>query len=73
MVNYMEQNKKQIPVERKINLTIAEAAEYSNIGQNRIEKLLKSPNCPFVLYVGDKKLVKRREFEQFLSDAIELK
>ena len=51
MVNYMEQNKKQIPVERKINLTIAEAAEYSNIGQNRIEKLLKSPNCPFVLYV----------------------
>ncbi len=73
MVNYMEQNKKQIPVERKINLTIAEAAEYSNIGQNRIEKLLKSPNCPFVLYVGAKKLVKRREFEQFLSDAIELK
>ena len=69
----MEQNKKQIPVERKINLTIAEAAEYSNIGQNRIEKLLKSPNCPFVLYVGAKKLVKRREFEQFLSDAIELK
>ena len=73
MVNYVEQNKKQIPVERKINLTIAEAAEYSNIGQNRIEKLLKSPNCPFVLYVGAKKLVKRREFEQFLSDAIELK
>ena len=73
MVNYMEQNKKQIPVERKINLTIAEAAEYSNIGQNRIEKPLKSPNCPFVLYVGAKKLVKRREFEQFLSDAIELK
>ena len=73
MVNYMEQNKKQIPVERKINLTIAEAAEYSNIGQNRIEKLLKSPNCPFVLYECAKKLVKRREFEQFLSDAIELK
>lgn len=69
----MEDNKKYIPVERKINLTIAEAAEYSNIGQNRIEKLLKSPNCPFVLYVGTKKLVKRKEFEQFLSDAIELK
>lgn len=73
MVMKMEDNKKYIPVERKINLTIAEAAEYSNIGQNRIEKLLKSPNCPFVLYVGTKKLVKRKEFEQFLSDAIELK
>ena len=73
MVNYMEENKKQIPVEHKINLTIAEAAEYSNIGQNRIEKLLKSPKCPFVLYVGVKKLVKRKEFEQFLRDVIELK
>lgn len=69
----MEDNKKYIPVERKINLTIAEAAEYSNIGQNRIEKLLKSPNCPFVLYVGSKKLVKRKEFECFLSEIIKLK
>ena len=73
MVKNMEQNKKQIPVEHKINLTIAEAAEYSNIGQNRIEKLLKSPNCPFVLYVGNKKLVKRKEFECFLSEIIKLK
>ena len=73
MVMKMEDNKKYIPVEHKINLTIAEAAEYSNIGQNRIEKLLRSPNCPFVLYVGTKKLVKRKEFEQFLSDTLQLK
>lgn len=57
-----------IPVEHKISLTIPEAAAYSNIGQNKIDKLLKAPNCPFVLYVGTKKLVKRREFEQFLSN-----
>ena len=29
--------------------------------------MLRSPNCPFVLYVGPKKLVKRREFEQYIS------
>ena len=45
----------------------------SNIGQNRINKLLKAPNCPFVLYVGNKKLVKRKEFEKFLSDHSEIK
>lgn len=36
----------------KANLTIVEAAKYSNIGQNRIAELLRQPRCPFVLYVG---------------------
>ena len=53
----------KIPLWEKANLTIEEAAEYSNIGQNRISELLKMPRCPFVLYVGKKKLVKRKEFE----------
>ena len=29
--------------------------------------MLRSPNCPFVLFVGTKKLVKRREFEEYIS------
>ena len=40
-----------------------EASEYSNIGINKIDAMLKQPNCPFVLYAGSKKLVKRKEFE----------
>ena len=43
------------------------AAIYSNIGINRIEQLLRNPQCPFVLYVGNKKLVKRKKFEEFLE------
>ena len=62
----------KIPVWEKVNLTIREAAEYSNIGINRLEELLKKPNCSFVLYVGKKKLVKRKEFEKFLSDTLEI-
>jgi len=53
-----------------MTLTIKEAAAYSNIGINKIESMLRSPNCPFVLYVGAKKLVKRREFEQFISEKL---
>ncbi|MCR5105879.1 MAG: helix-turn-helix domain-containing protein [Eubacterium sp.] len=37
-----------------------------------IESLLRNPRCPFVLYVGRKKLVKRKEFEKFISDNIEI-
>ena len=29
--------------------------------------MLRAPNCPFVLLVGTKKLVKRREFEEYIS------
>ena len=61
-----------VPIWEKANLTIEEAAEFSNIGQNRIAELLKNPRCPFVLYVGKKKLVKRKEFERFIEDSVEL-
>lgn len=56
-----------VPIHLKMTLTVKEAAEYSNIGINKIDSMLRMPNCPFVLYVGTKKLVKRREFEQFIS------
>ena len=56
----------QVTIHLKMTLTIKEAAAYSNIGINKIESMLRNPNCPFVLYVGSKKLVKRREFEQYI-------
>ena len=61
---------KNVPIHLKMTLTVKEAAEYSNIGINKIDSMLRSPNCPFVLYVGKKKLVKRREFEQFISQKL---
>lgn len=60
----------KVPIHLKMALTIREAAEYSNIGINKIDSLLKLPNCPFVLYVGSKKLVKRREFEAYIRDKL---
>lgn len=61
-----------VPIEKKLNLTIKEAAEYSNIGMNKINEMLRNPMCSFVLYVGAKKLVKRKEFEQFLAGRMEI-
>ena len=65
-------SKQHVAICEKVALTIEEAAEYSNIGQNRISSLLKEPRCPFVLYVGTKKLVKRKEFEKFISKSVEI-
>ena len=60
----------RVPIHLKVALTIKEAAEYSNIGINKIDSMLREPNCPFVLYVGAKRLVKRKEFAIFLSEKL---
>lgn len=66
----MSNNFQTVPIHEKVTLTIKEVAEYSNIGINKIDAMLRSPNCPFVLFVGTKKLVKRKEFEQFISSKL---
>ena len=53
-------SKQHVAICEKVALTIEEAAEYSNIGQNRISGLLKEPRCPFVLYVGNEKTCKEK-------------
>ena len=60
----------KVPIHLKMTLTTKEAAEYSNIGITKIDSMLRSPNCPFVLFVGTKKLVKRKEFEQYISQRL---
>lgn len=64
--------KNKVPIWEKANLTIEEAAEYSNIGICKLNEISKDPKCTFVLYVGRKKLIKRKEFEKFLNNTLEL-
>ena len=63
-------NTPTVPIHLKMALTIKAAAEYSNIGINKNGSMLRTPNCPFVLFVGTKKLVKRREFEEYISQKL---
>lgn len=69
MENQIQQDQ-NVPIDRKMLLTIREAAQYSNIGINKIDAMLKQPNCPFVLYVGTKKLVKRAAFEAYIDGKV---
>ena len=66
------ENIDKVPIHLKMLLTIREAAEYSNIGINKIDAMLKQPNCPFVLFIGTRKLVKRKEFEEYISGKVAL-
>ncbi len=57
----------KIPIWEKQNLTIEEAAAYSNIGINKLRILIDNPNCDFVLKVGTKNLIKKKKFDNFIA------
>ena len=59
----------EVPVWEKANLTLEEAAAYSNIGINRLRELSDGDQCPFVLFVGNKRLIKRKQFDAYLAEA----
>lgn len=69
MVSQQNTRKIDIPIWEKTNLTLDEAAALSNIGTNKIRSLSDNENCSFVLWVGSKRLIKRKLFEEYLMQA----
>ena len=60
--------KKEIPIWEKSNLTLEEAAAYSNIGTSKLREMTDCKDCRFVLFVGSKRLIKRNLFDQYLEN-----
>ncbi len=60
--------RRHIPFWEKSNLTIDEAAAYTGIGKHKLRELTDNENCSFVLWVGSKRLIKRRLLDQFLDN-----
>lgn len=57
----------EVPVWRKSNLTLEEAAAYFNIGINKLREMTNVENCDFVIFNGTKRLIKRRKLEEYLE------
>lgn len=58
---------KEVPIWEKSNLTVEEAAAYSGIGISKIKEISNEDDCPFVLWIGKKRLIKRRLFDVFVE------
>lgn len=56
-----------IPLSEKYNLTVPEASQYFNIGQDKLRKILDD-NPDFIMMNGVKVLVKRKKFEKYLDE-----
>lgn len=57
----------EIPIWEKSNLSLEEAAGYFNIGINKLRELTDTENCPFVLWCGSKRLIKRKALDKYLE------
>ena len=60
---------KEVPIWEKANLTLEEAAAYSGIGTGKLREITNDKNCNFVLWVGNKRLIKRKQLGRFLETA----
>lgn len=60
---------KEGPIWEKSNLSLEETAAYSGIGMNKLRDLTNDQQCGFVLWVENKRLNKRRLFDQYIEQA----
>ncbi len=62
----MNEKKRDVSIADKAFLTLEEAAEYFNIGMNKLRELTCDEHCPYVLWNGSKRLIKREPFKEYL-------
>lgn len=59
--------KKEVPIWEKSNLTLEEAAAYFGIGINKLRDITNDENCSFVIWCGNKRLIKRKVLDKYLE------
>ena len=61
--------KKEVRISEKPTITLEEAAAYTGIGINRLRSISNRSDCKFVFFVGSKRMIKRKQFEDFLESS----
>ena len=62
-----KKRKFDIPIWRKANLSIEEAAAYCGIGMAKLYEMTESEDCPFVLWIGSRRMIKRKVFDEYIE------
>lgn len=65
-VQNMKAPKFDIPIWHKSNLTIEEASAYSGIGISKLYEMTAKEDCPFVLWIGSRRMIKRQVFDNYI-------
>lgn len=62
----------EVPIWQKANLTVEEAAAYSGVGKGKLRAISDDESCDFVLWIGTKRLIKRKKLDEYLEKAFSI-
>ena len=48
-------------------LSVTETSIYTGISANKIYEMSESEDCPFVIWIGSRRVIKRKSFEEYLE------
>ena len=64
--------KREVPIWERVLLTINEASDYTGIGAYRLRMLADKPNSNLIIWVGSKKMFKRKKLDEYLENSISI-
>lgn len=64
-----EEKKNVVPLWERSTLSLEEASAYTGIGVNKLRSMSDEKNCDYVLWVGNKRMLKRKKLDDFLERA----
>lgn len=63
----MAEKKYNVPLYEKPFLSIEEATVYTGIGRDKLYELTNPEDCPFVLWIGNRRMIKRKRFDEYIE------
>lgn len=62
-------SEKSVPIKDKYMLTVKEATQYFNLGENKLRQIVEEhKGDSFIFYNGQRLLIKRKQFEKILDE-----
>ena len=61
-----------VPIWEPTTLTLMEAVQYTGIGRDKLREISDREDCDFVLWVGNKRFLKREKLEEYIVKAFSL-
>ena len=58
----------EVPLWHRQNISVEEASGYTGLGRDTIYSLTQEDDCDFVLKVGHRTMIKRKNFENYLEN-----
>ena len=60
---------REVPIWERSLLIINEASDYTGVGINRLRSLTSNRNCELVIWVGNRRMFKRKKLDEYLENA----